>query len=130
MEREIKQYYIEIHYKSGNSFNTYEETDNLGLEWDDLEVAKENLQRIKDYHAWYEDNHGFRLHSERNDPRIPQPDCVDKRFDTSIHLITDSGSDLMISTFWCGHFETLYWAKIKERPDPVLEFVTKQGEYK
>lgn len=130
MAYEIKRYYIEIHYKTGDSFNIYDETDNLGLEWDDLETAKENLQRIKDYHAWYEDNYKYKLYSERNDPRIPKPACVDKKYDTSIHLITDSGSDLMINAFWCGYFETLYWAKIKERGNPALEFVTKQGEYK
>lgn len=45
-QSELK-YKIKIDYKTGDSENTWSEIDYIPLEWDNLSVAKSNLQRIK-----------------------------------------------------------------------------------
>ena len=48
------KYRINIRYQTGNSFGSSDEEDYLELEWDNLDVAKENLQFIKEHYAQYE----------------------------------------------------------------------------
>tara|TARA_R110000868_G_scaffold76573_6_gene220165 strand:- start:3935 stop:4417 length:483 start_codon:yes stop_codon:yes gene_type:complete len=43
------KYKILISFATGDSFNNYDTTDNIELEWDNLEVAKENLQAIREH---------------------------------------------------------------------------------
>ena len=51
---------IEINYNTGNSFNTERGVkDTLDLEWDDLNVAKENLKRIKEHYTLYKELNSY-----------------------------------------------------------------------
>ena len=54
-------YVIEFDYQTGDSFHTYEEYNVLltDFEWENLEVAKENLQRVKEHYSWYKDYKRF-----------------------------------------------------------------------
>lgn len=44
------RYKIKISYETGNSYRTEKTSDFLEVEWNDLSVAKENLQAIKDHY--------------------------------------------------------------------------------
>lgn len=46
-------YKIEITYITGNSFGSHETKDVLDLEWENLEIAKENLKAIKEHWTFY-----------------------------------------------------------------------------
>jgi len=119
----MKKYYIEIHYRTGDSDKSYDETSNILLEWDKLDVAKANLKRIKDYQTWYDYKDNLRWRDTIEE--VPQPTCVDKTYNGSIHLVADDGGDYMMSVYWCGCFESLHSAKIKENNDPELTFIPK-----
>ena len=41
---------IEVSYKTGNSFNSYETSELLDFNWNNIDVAKKNLQFIKEHH--------------------------------------------------------------------------------
>ena len=47
------KYCIKISYQTGNSFGSEDTFDYLELEWDNIEVAKENLIRIKEHYKFY-----------------------------------------------------------------------------
>lgn len=83
---------IEIHYKTGNSFNTEECRDMLGNPVSDIDVAKENLQRIKKHYKKHYDS----------------PDYGQKY---ELTLLIDDG-ERTIMPFWIGYFEELISAKI------------------
>jgi len=46
-------YKIKYNYRTGNSFGYNDAEDILELEWNDLAIAKENLQRINEHYAQY-----------------------------------------------------------------------------
>ena len=83
---------IEIHYQTGNSFNTEELTEMLGNPVSSIEDAKTNLKRIKENYK-----------KNRDAPNYA------KEYD--IVLATDNG-ERKITPFWIGYFEKLISAKI------------------
>jgi len=65
------KYRIKIDYSTGDSFSNSYESDLIDLEWDDIEVAKKNLGRIKEHYEMYQ-----RLNSYFNN--ISQFDIVNE----------------------------------------------------
>jgi len=49
------KYQIKIYYQTGDSYSNNDETIYLELTWNNLDVAKENLQRIKEHYEMYND---------------------------------------------------------------------------
>lgn len=80
---------IEINYKTGDSFGSREETDQVGHAWYKLDKAKESLQMMKEHHN--------------------KPAGYDELF---CPIVTDDGMPCTIHAFWHGYFETLISAKI------------------
>lgn len=111
------KYKIKINYDTGDSFNSYQgEESELELEWDNMDVAKQNLQRIK---AHYQ----LCLNTDNLSDRKKYKELVDAAkeedwftdettFKYTIKLKTDTGNDWQIHTFWCGYFERLNYAMI------------------
>lgn len=61
----MAKYKIEISYQTGNSFNSEDTTDVIELEWDNLEIVKENLQAIKDHYEMQSNCTGYRSNKEK-----------------------------------------------------------------
>jgi hypothetical protein len=95
-------YDIEIEYETGNSFGRHDETDLLLLPVSSLEMAKENLGRIKAHYAKYQDN--------------PNTGTA-----YQLTLLSENG-DHTIIPFWIGYFETLHGAKIVTSGENDMEF--------
>lgn len=116
-------YKIKYHYQTGGSFSTSEEWDTLELTWQDLEVAKPNLRRIKDHYQYYqvEECKGkyWDPYSKESKDIINNAKKQDWYVEDSsyghcqIVLKTDDGKDWRIWAPWCGYFETLYGAEIE-----------------
>jgi hypothetical protein len=103
------KYRIKISYETGDSFGRHDEEDLLDYEWDNLDMAKESLRRIKNHDEYIEDYDLF------NKPTIKLPDGVvwDKKLRyIGLELITDDGKPYRCPTFWTGYFEKLYSAEI------------------
>lgn len=47
------KYTIEIEYTTGNSFKTERKISNLDFDWENLQIAEQNLNRIKEHWLWY-----------------------------------------------------------------------------
>lgn len=123
---------IKIHYTTGNSFGSEDTSGILELDWNNLDVAKENLKRIKEHYMCYKvDNDysgkkGYYFSSLTPEEKLIYDTRKDQRwyhetkffsnsndsYHYSIVLVTDDGNDFQISPFWIGYFERLNWAEI------------------
>ena len=113
------KYDIEISYKTGDSFKSYDETRNIGIEWSDLDKAKIALKRIKEHYKWYDDRNNRWIDDNE---RSSEPEWHKGiEYDFCLKFPLDNGNDVQISAFWCGYFETLYSAKIVISEDPEME---------
>ena len=112
----MKKYMITAFYTTGDSFSTYEATHNVELKWDNLEIAQENLERIRSHYIWYRDSE-----DRYQQKSIPQPKWhknLSKNltdFFLQKHIIflkTDEGKEMQYSPPWVGYFECLHEVKI------------------
>lgn len=127
-------YFIKISYSDGDSFKNWEDERNIDLEWKNIEVAKENLKRIKQHYKEYEFFDGWESWKVKETDIKKREDEL-KSFSWfskgdwkhSIILKTDEGDDFQTSTFWCGYFESLLSAEIvDEDGDNDYKFTTKK----
>jgi hypothetical protein len=102
---------IRINYKTGNSFGSHIEIDMLDLPTNSIDIAKENLKRIKEHYKVYEKKSScLRQYKE-----IIYPDFYITEIEEQNHkwecdgivLLTDKGEHRLYSPFWIGYFETL-----------------------
>lgn len=121
-------YKIIVEYTIGNSFGDQDTEDELSLRWENLDVAKENLQRIKEHQIFYESvGRGNYMPNADDEDYIqvmtkPWFVKVEKRgkLDTyatlrTIILKLDDGTPVQYGTdMWCGYFDSFHGARIEE----------------
>lgn len=129
------KYTIQINYVTGDSYGSYNESRPIDLVWENLDIAKENLQRIKEHYHYYRDtNKDYSLcpdgakefgrykskkYFEDLKNIAKQRPWYDKgieRYDFCIVLKLDDESEYRYHTFWCGYFESLESAEIIFEP--------------
>jgi hypothetical protein len=109
----MKDYSINITYKTGDSYSSSIRQSEIELQWNNLKIAKENLLRIKEHYDWYNDNN-----STYKSGNIPEPEWhknikTDKYiYDQTMFLKTDDGDEMIFYPFWFGYFERLISAEI------------------
>lgn len=135
------KYTIQVNCTTGDSESSWTEIRDLDLAWNDLNIAKENLQRIKEHYEYYRlMNKDYRYTPNIGDQESnyykPKKffdeakklasnqrwyDKKNKLTDTSLVLELDNGTTYTYHTFWCGYFESLNSAEI------VLEMPSDDG---
>lgn len=100
------KYNIVISYSTGDSNGSHDDTQFMDGEWENKEIIKENLERIKEHYKWYEYTH-IRFGKEP----VEEPNWHKGLPEYSVLFKTDQGVEYMQSAYWCGYFETLYGAK-------------------
>lgn len=125
-------YTIEVEYTTGDSYNTYHETNDVGLVWYDEHLAIQALNSIKEQHQFY---YQLDIISNRNErtkiiDHILTKDWIDKsktkkenidKWKYSISCQMDDGSYRHLRTNWLGYFEKLNSAKIVKLKDEKNE---------
>jgi len=119
------KYTIKIEYTTGDSFHTEEAEGTVGLVWENMDVAKQALQRIKEHYNWFRDQEGY---YRFNDKPVPRPkwhktNMEDDKFSRMhvINLPLDDGEEHQIECFWCGYFETPHNATIVVAQEEIDE---------
>lgn len=118
-------YKIKIDYTTGDSYNTEDTSDVLELTWNNLDVAKDALRRIKEH---YKMNRTIdRSYSRKEIEAVIKDnltkdwfvleklvkDVIDEhKAKYCIKLKNDAGNVVQFRCFWCGHFESLHSASI------------------
>lgn len=104
------KYKIRYNYNTGDSFHTENNIiKELEFTWSDYDVAKANLNRIKEHYEWYQSKKSSL--KDEIDP-TGKDWYSGKRWDHVLYLYTDDGTKCQISAPWVGWFETLNEAEI------------------
>lgn len=115
------KYQITVYYETGDSFHTEDTETTLEMRWENLDIAKENLERIKQHHEYYYDSkkrYTFRYNEKDFYDKwksVPDFIVIDPRVASfpMLKLKLDNGNEMEMWPMWCGHFERLYGAEIK-----------------
>lgn len=118
-------YTIEVEYRTGNSFNTEELTECIGLVWEDKELARKALASLKEHYNLYKEGEAFI-------PKRPA-DQIEKEAMTKEWWLKSDLSDYktyhswwyycsvrmdngdwrnLPTGMWCGYFERLHSARV------------------
>jgi hypothetical protein len=117
-------YRIKITYQTGNSFISHNVYEYLDLSWKNLDVAKENLKRIKEHYDMYcivdgyvtpkGKIHLFKMNEDKdwfvNIPTLTKEEEYRPDFHYATYCLfikADNGNKMQMSAFWCGYFEKL-----------------------
>lgn len=114
-------YTIKVDYHTGDSFNSYDTSTTLGYEWN-LEVAKENLRRIKAHYKAYSDRNNYYSMSMQEDGDKVIADITNEpwyckgsysdSWEMRINLLMNDGTSEQSSCSWVGYFERLNGATV------------------
>lgn len=109
------KYTIKVEYETGDSFHIEQAEGTVELVWEDLEVVKVALQRLKEHYDWFRYINSYsRWGDEVKRPEWHKTNMEEDKFSRQyvINFPLDDGGEQQISAFWCGHFETLHAAEI------------------
>ena len=107
------KYRIKYNYNTGDSFHTKEGLEAyLECSWENLEIAKANLQRIREHYefskrmdlsfSWEQKK------AEDSEKVAKTKDWYIKKYATScLKLQADNGNFFQFYAPWCGYFESL-----------------------
>lgn len=113
---------IELTYKTGDSFNTYTEQTTLNESWDNIEIASENLKRIRAHYQLYSNRNAYvscmskkaeqTIEKAKSEPWFVDckrnDDCEPESWEDAIRLLKDDGTDYILKyPDWIGYFEQL-----------------------
>lgn len=129
---------ILISYTTGDSSHSEDRSDYVDVEWTDITIAKENLERIKQHYEQYQAINSYGIVTKKIEDifteNMDKPWFVyeKKPFSTKtdryyaencIKLKLDNGNEFQMNCFWCGYFESLHSAEIKvDESDMKIEF--------
>ena len=115
------KYKIKITYDTGNSFRKEEgKIDFLDLEFTDLEIAKDNLRRIKEHYlAYMLIKNEWDIREKDRKREIIKAESQDwyvsgrnGEWEYIINLFNNKGETVQEQVFWAGYFESLVCAEI------------------
>ncbi|WAW11398.1 hypothetical protein vBAcePPAc_0021 [Aeromonas phage vB_AceP_PAc] len=116
-------YTIEVNYKTGNSFGSHEETDEIGLVFKDVDQAKKALKALKEHYEFYKD-----FDKRYNKTQQELEEIISKKYSwfdynydfksydwpmyTCLVECCDGSIRSIPTGMWCGYFERLLSARI------------------
>jgi len=107
-------YTIKVDYETGDSFHREDATTTEG-KFENLEIAKENLERIRIHYEYYRYRNSYSYNLKKKDKKKRLPDfiVIDKPSELiCLKLKADNGNEYQIYPPWCGYFERLYSAEV------------------
>jgi len=115
-------YKIHVDYETGDSFGHEDTYTVLPFVWKNVDIAKENLKRIREHYEYYKAKNKVQ-YGKRIDTNVIKPKYCDAKYEFSFSLLLDDGTESEnICASWCGYFETLYGAKIISDPEDGWSF--------
>lgn len=116
-------YTIEVKFSTSDSERKYEEEYDIGLIWNDKQLAIKALSFIKEQHQLYQklDSTYDRQEREKLIQSIISKEWIDQNktlqekkdhWQYSLSVLMDDGSNRSIRTNWLSYGSTLYQAKI------------------
>ncbi len=107
-------YKIKIKYTDGDSNGTSREESFLEYDWQDADIAEENVDRIIQHYEWYSS-----AHNSLCNKTFAKPSFVNEKHDKSFALKLDNGQEQFYGAFWIG------WGQSLESAQVVIDFPEK-----
>jgi hypothetical protein len=129
----MNKYQIQVTYQTGNSFSSEEVTELWGPTYSNEDVAKRNLQRIKEHYELYM-LHNKDWNADKTQLKVALKKASHKDWfagegkshqywEYSLKLELEDGTFRKQSVHWCGYFESLWNAEIvTEKSDSKISF--------
>lgn len=110
----MNDYKIQVRYITGHSLKSEEDIRILDLEWSNLDIAKENLQAIKEHYQFYTEINEVASKKDYAElvNKYKNKWWFVKDSKSSMKLKADNGNTMQQYNFWCGYFERLLEASI------------------
>lgn len=116
-------YTIQVYYKTGNSFGSHEETDEIGLVFKDIQQAKSALKSLKEHYNFYKefDKKCNKTKEDLEEITVRNYSWFNYEYDFksydwpmyTCNVECCDGSIRSIPTdMWCGYFERLLSAQV------------------
>jgi hypothetical protein len=112
------EYRVNVRYYIGDSNGKEDYEKILEPIWEDYDIAKEALRRIKEHWGWYnyeENEKHYSFSMEKVDRpewhKVESEVCKDHPW-LLLNLPLDNGEEFQFNPPWCGYFDGLYGAKI------------------
>lgn len=125
----MNKYKIKYNYETSDSVTpAHDYIGYLEATWTNLDVAKENLQRIKEHYEYYRQINDYYPRMSLKEIESFKKECAKKdwfvkRWESCLKLKADNGIDFQISAPWCGYFERLNEAEIEaDKSDMKISF--------
>ena len=121
-------YQIKVYYETGDSFGRQDEEQLIEHSWSNLDIVKENLDRIRQHYDMYEKccrhHHASFKDMKKEYGHCPwfvdttavkgQSCAPEFMAGYALNLLKDDGTEFRYSVFWTGYFEHLYGADVVE----------------
>lgn len=112
-----KKYYIVVNYDSGSSFGIDPDHSCVLIEeWDNLDIAKENLKRIEAHYKAQKGINGWKKFDQWENYKT-EPWFSKRNPEYEVQVLKDDGSSCEEYCQWIGYFERMNYAEIKVRED-------------
>jgi hypothetical protein len=126
----IGKYKIKYNYDTGDTFHTDEGCEDfLELTWDILDVAKQNLVRIREHYEQYRKLNSLsysgkgKTYKDITGENQSKDWFVKDGYEHCLKLYGDNGEVFQICAPWCGYFERLNWCEIEvDNSDMKINF--------
>lgn len=112
------KYKISVEYQTGDSNNSYRTSDDIAIEFTDLQCAKNALKRIEEHYKWteYLEYPAYREKVEM--PKWLENEKIPKGMEAYRMIFElENGSKYVFMPMWVGYFESLHKASIVEIDD-------------
>jgi len=110
----MKAYKIIVNYNSGDSFNQYPNQQcECVHEWDNLDIAKENLKRIIEHNKAAKKLSGWTSYGRGTWSDFKNEHWYSKTYPAhSVLLLTDDNTEYIESCEWIGYFEDMNFCEV------------------
>lgn len=129
----MSRYTISVFYRTGDSFHSHNETEEVGMSWGSIEKAKLALKYIEEHYKAYQvvsaeswrTVNKFDINLIKDKPWFYSEDefglALDVAWQYALYIENDDGEKQRISPFWCGYFEHLHSVEIVVESDPTMK---------
>jgi len=96
-------YCIRVNFITGDSFHTEETSEVLDYDWTNINIVKQNVERIKNHYSVSKNNY-----SSKKPDNLPTGAVWEPQFRMILlELLTNKKEKFTFSASWCGYFEQL-----------------------
>lgn len=103
-------YTVKISYTTGDTFNTYEDSDVIGMCWENEKLAEQAVEEIRKHNEVFTEWGISDSKKKKKASKYPWYNKSNPEF--TINLERDDGSRKPVGVFWLGYFEHLYCAEV------------------